>query len=133
MYYLTTKIEFSAYHRLWNPKFSDEKNKKIYQECFRGHGHNYMLETTVKGTLNPETGMVMNIKRLNQLLMTEIFPLVDHKNLNEDVPFLKGKIPTGEMISFCFWKILKDKLQDAKLHKLTLYESERNIVEYFED
>ncbi len=131
MHYLTTKIGFSAYHRLWNPDFTDVQNLEIYQECFRGHGHNYVLEVTVKGRTDLQTGMVMDIKRLNRLLMTEIFPIVDHKNLNNDVAFLKHVIPTAENISIQFWKILKSKLQEADLHKIRLLESEKNIVEYF--
>lgn len=130
MYYLTTKIMFSAYHRLWNPKFLDSENEEIYQECFRGHGHNYVLEVTIKGNPNPNTGMVMDIKRLRKLLMKEIHTLVDHKNLNEDVFFLKEIIPTAENICFQFWKILQEKVTEAKLHHIKLIESERNIVEY---
>jgi len=131
VHYLTTKIEFSAYHRLWNPKFSEQENHDIYQECARGHGHNYVLEVTVKGDANPETGMVMDLKRLNYLLKTEIFPVVDHKSLNSDVPYLKNRITTAENISAYFWDILKEKLQGAKLHKIKLAETEKNIVEYF--
>lgn len=133
MFYLTTKIGFSAYHRLWNHSFSDQENTEIYQECSRGHGHNYILEVTVKGEANATTGIVMDLKRLNRLLMTEIFPWVDHKNLNDDVPFLKGKIPTAELVSACCWDILKDKIKDAKLYRLKLFESEKNIVEYYGD
>ncbi len=140
---------FSAYHRLWNPEFSDQKNEETYQECFRGHGHNYVLEVTVKGKPNGDTGMVMDIKRLHKLLMREIHVLVDHKSLNDNVEFLKGVIPTAENVSLRIWKILKDKLNDemlgsspinetfgnkpndADLHCVKLIESERNVVEYF--
>ncbi len=122
---------FSSYHRLWNPTFSDTENEEIYQECFRGHGHNYVLEVTVKGQTHPQTGMVMDIKRLNKLLMREIHTLVDHKNLNDDVEFLKGIIPTAENVSRGIWNLLKNKLKDADLYRIKLMESERNIVEYF--
>jgi len=122
---------FSSYHRLWNPKFLDSENEEIYQECFRGHGHNYVLEVTVKGETHPHTGMVMDIKRLNKLLMREIHTLVDHKNLNEDVEFLKDIIPTAENVSQRIWSLLKTKLKDADLYRIKLVESERNIVEYF--
>ncbi|MBI2646067.1 MAG: 6-carboxytetrahydropterin synthase [Deltaproteobacteria bacterium] len=138
MHYLTTKIMFSSFHRLWNPKFSDLENEEIYQECFRGHGHNYVLEVTVnvlevtvKGQPHPQTGMVMDIKRLNKLLMREVHTLVDHKSLNDDVEFLKGVIPTAENVSQGIWSLLKNKLQDADLYRIKLMESERNIVEYF--
>lgn len=131
MYYLTTKIDFSAYHKLWNRHFSPQKNEQVYQECSRGHGHNYVLEITVKGEADPQTGMVMDIKRLRKILMTEVFPKVDHKSLNDDVPALEGKIPTAEILSGYFWSLLKDKIHKAELHRLTLYESEKNIVEYY--
>ena len=131
MHYLTTKIMFSSFHRLWNPKFSDPQNEEIYQEYFRGHGHNYVLEVTVKGQPHPQTGMVMDIKRLNKLLMREVHTLVDHKSLNDDVEFLKGIIPTAENVSQGIWSLLKNKLQDADLYRIKLMESERNIVEYF--
>lgn len=131
MHYLTTKIEFSAYHRLWNPSFTKEQNEEIYQECSRGHGHNYVLEITVKGCSDLQTGMVMDLKRLNRLLMKEVFPLVDHKSLNDDVHILKNIIPTAENVSYCLWNLIKPKLKDANLHRLKLFESEKNIVEYF--
>lgn len=131
MHFLTTKIMFSSYHRLWNPSFSDSQNEDVYQECFRGHGHNYILEVTIKGTPDPETGMVMDIKRLNKLIMKEIHTRVDHKSLNDDVDFLNGVIPTAENVCSKVWKVLKPKLQDADLYKLKLFESEKNIVEYF--
>jgi|SRR3989344_990691 len=131
MHYLTTHIEFSAYHRLFNPEFSDEKNHEIYQECVRGHGHNYILEVTVHGQSRKDTGIVMDLKKLNHLLMTEIFPFVDHKSLNDDVPFLKNINPTAENISMAFWNIIQEKLRDAALYRIRLSESDRNIVEYF--
>jgi 6-pyruvoyltetrahydropterin/6-carboxytetrahydropterin synthase len=131
MHYLTTRIEFSAYHKLWNPDFSEAENKEVYQECHRGHGHNYVLEVTVKGATDKDSGMVVDLKRLNRLLMTEIFPHVDHKSLNDDVPFLEGIITTAENLSVVFWNIIEKKLSGAKLHKVKLLESERNVVEYF--
>jgi len=122
---------FSAYHRLWNPEFSQEKNEEIFQECFRGHGHNYVLEVTIQGEVDPHTGMVMDIKRLKKFLMKEIHTLVDHKNLNSDVEFLKDIIPTAENMCTSLWKIISEKLKEAKLYRLKLFESENNIVEYF--
>ena len=85
----------------------------------------------MKGQTHPQTGMVMDIKCLNKLLMKEIHTLVDHKNLNEDVEFLKDVIPTAENVSHGIWKLLKNTLKDAELYRIKLMESERNIVEYF--
>ncbi|MBI4040356.1 MAG: 6-carboxytetrahydropterin synthase [Deltaproteobacteria bacterium] len=131
MHYLSTRIHFSAYHRLWNPAFSETKNEEIYQECIRGHGHNYILEVTIQGNTDPHTGMVMDLKKLKHLLKKEVFHFVDHKNLNEDVFFLKGIIPTAENLATVFWQLLKPKITDAKLYRIRLLESENNIAEYY--
>src|SRR5262245_6506509 len=95
---ITRRVEFCASHRLFNPKFSDEKNDALYGRCNNpnGHGHNYVLEVTVAGEVDPETGMVMDLKELKKVLDREIIDRVDHKNLNMDVDFLKGVIPTAE-------------------------------------
>jgi 6-pyruvoyltetrahydropterin/6-carboxytetrahydropterin synthase len=135
MLYVTKKIEFSASHRLFNPTFTDSMNDEIFDKCnnFFGHGHNYVLEVTVAGTPNPETGYVIDLKKLKRIIKNEIYDKVDHKHLNHDVAFLKGIIPTAENITIIFWKILKDKISDGKLYKLRLYESENSYVEYFGD
>jgi len=95
-----------------------------------GHGHNYVLEVTVRGDVHPETGMVLDLKTLKKLVTDEIIDKVDHKNLNVDVPFLEGVIPTAENLAIHFWEVLKPKLQEAELHELKLYESPRNFVIY---
>ena len=91
MIYITRKLEFCASHRLFNPEYSDEKNARVFGLCNNpnGHGHNYVMEVTVRGEVHPETGMVLDLKALKQLVNEEIILKVDHKNLNVDVPFLK--------------------------------------------
>ncbi|MGV7220191.1 MAG: 6-carboxytetrahydropterin synthase [Nitrospinales bacterium] len=132
MIYLTRKTEFCASHRLFNPKFSDEKNEQIFGLCNNpnGHGHNYVLEVTVRGEVEKETGMVLDLKALKKIITHEIIDKVDHKNLNVDVNFLKGVIPTAENVAIKFWEILEPKIENGQLHEVKLFESERNFVIY---
>ena len=132
MIYITRRLEFCASHRLFNPDFSDEKNELTFGLCNNpnGHGHNYVLEVTVKGEVDPETGMVLDLKALKKLINEEIINKVDHKNLNVDVDFLKGVIPTAENIAIHIWNILESKIESGELHEVKLFESERNFVVY---
>ena len=132
MIYITRRLEFCASHRLYNPEFSDEKNETTFGLCNNpnGHGHNYVLEVTVKGEVAPETGMVLDLKALKKLINEEIVSKVDHKNLNVDVDFLEGVIPTAENIAIHIWDILESKIESGTLHEVKLFESERNFVVY---
>ena len=132
MIFITRKIEFSAGHRLFNPDFSDEKNEATFGLCNNpnGHGHNYVLEVTLSGEVCNETGMVFDLKELKKLTQREIIDKVDHKNLNVDVEYLKGIIPTAENLAIKFWEILEPKITKGRLHEIKLYESERNYVVY---
>lgn len=133
MLYVTKKVDFSAAHRLYNPNYSDEMNEAIYDKCnnYNGHGHNYTLEVTVSGEPDPNTGYVIDLKKLKDLLINEIVSKVDHKHLNLDVDFLKGIIPTVENLSMIFWKILENKLPNGKLYKIRLYETDSSFVDYY--
>jgi len=132
MIFITRKIEFSAGHRLFNPNFSDEKNEATFGLCNNpnGHGHNYVLEVTLSGEVCDDTGMVFDLKELKKLTQREIIDKVDHKNLNVDVDYLKGIIPTAENLAIKFWEILEPKITKGRLHEIKLYESERNYVVY---
>ena len=132
MIFITRKIEFSAGHRLFNPDFSDEKNEATFGLCNNpnGHGHNYVLEVTLSGEVCDDTGMVFDLKELKKLTQREIIDKVDHKNLNVDVEYLKGVIPTAENLAIKFWEILEPKITKGRLHEIKLYESERNYVIY---
>ena len=132
MVYITRKSHFSASHRLYNPAWPDAKNDQVYGKCNNphGHGHNYDLEVTVAGNPPAETGMVMDLKRLAEIMEEEIVEKVDHKHLNHDVDFLQGVIPTAENMAIAFWKILQPKITEGKLHSIKLYESANNFVEY---
>ena len=132
MIFITRKIEFSAGHRLFNPDFSDEKNEATFGLCNNpnGHGHNYVLEVTLSGEVCDDTGMVFDLKELKKLTQREIIDKVDHKNLNVDVDYLKGIIPTAENLAIKFWEILEPKITKGRLYEIKLYESERNYVVY---
>jgi 6-pyruvoyltetrahydropterin/6-carboxytetrahydropterin synthase len=132
MVYVTRKASFSASHRLFNPSWSDAKNQEVFGKCNnpRGHGHNYDLEVTVAGDPPTATGMVIDLKKLADIIDVEIIERVDHKHLNEDVDFMRGLIPTAENIAMQFWKILRPRITEGKLVSIKLYESANNFVEY---
>ncbi len=132
MVYVTRKASFSAAHRLFNPAWPDQKNNEVFGKCNNpnGHGHNYDIEVTVGGDPPRDTGMVIDLKKLADIIEAEIIERVDHKNLNVDVDFLRGKIPTAENMAVAFWKILAPKITEGALYSIKLYESANNIVEY---
>lgn len=133
MVYVTRKETFSAAHRLYNPTFSDERNEAVFDKCnnFYGHGHNYTLEVTVRGVPDPETGYVIDLKRLRDLIDEVIIDKVDHKHLNYDVDFLHGIIPTVENLCVVFWQQLEHRLPSGELHRIRVFESENNVADYY--
>lgn len=132
MVYVTRKAYFSASHRLFNPSFSDEKNDEVFDKCnnFYGHGHNYVVEVTVAGIPDPHTGYVIDLKKLKDILDTEVIDKVDHKHLNHDVDFLQDVIPTAENLAIAFWQILEPKIPHGTLYSVKVFESDNNFVEY---
>ncbi|MBN2572605.1 MAG: 6-carboxytetrahydropterin synthase [Ignavibacteriales bacterium] len=129
MLYLTRRERFSAAHRLWKESFDKEKNEDIYGECSNFHGHNYVLEVTVKGKNDPESSFVINLKTLSKIIREHIISKLDHKFLN-DIEMLEGKTPTSENLSLVIWEELKDKIPNAELFSVKIYETENNCVEY---
>ncbi len=132
MVFVTRREIFSASHRLFNEKFTDEENERIFGKCnnLNGHGHNYVLEVVVAGEINPSTGYVLDLKILKNIIRKKVIGKVDHKNLNLDVDFLKDKIPTAENIAVGIWNQLEDKIPSGKLYSVKIYETENNYVEY---
>ncbi len=132
MIYVTRRASFSAAHRLYNPKFSEEKNKEIFGKCSNPnwHGHNYVLEVVVAGDINPETGYVIDLKILKKIINENVIDKVDHKNLNLETNFMKGIIPTAENIAVAIWNQLADKIPSGRLFAIKLYETENNYFEY---
>jgi 6-pyruvoyltetrahydropterin/6-carboxytetrahydropterin synthase len=135
MIYITRKENFSAAHKLFRPEWSDEKNLSVFGKCAnpKWHGHNYNLWVTVKGEVNPETGFVTNLSDVSAILRTYILDKVDHKNLNEDVDFMKGKLASTEMLAIEFWKQLEGPIGKlgCSLHCIKIQETDKNFVEYY--
>jgi len=132
MVYLTRKEHFCASHRLYNPKFSEKENLDIYGKCAyaNGHGHNYEIEVTVAGEPDADTGMILDLKKLSDIIESEILIHVDHKHLNLDVAFLQGIIPTAENLAKVFWTILRPRIPAGRLASIKVYETPNNFAEY---
>lgn len=135
MIYITRKEHFNAAHKLFRPEWSEEKNIEVFGKCANAnwHGHNYSLFVTVKGEVDNETGYVVDLKKLSTLIREKITDKVDHKNLNLDVPFMKGVLASTENLSIAFWKELQPHINKlgCRLHCIKLYETENNYVEYY--
>lgn len=129
---VTARLTFSAAHRLHNPDYDADWNRRIYDKCDnpRGHGHNYVITVSVKGKIDPETGMVIDLKRLKDIVRKQIIDRVDHTNLNEDVEFLHGVIPTAENLARSFWAQLAPAINEGALYEVVLQETEKNSVVY---
>ena len=132
MVYLTRRATFSAAHRLWSNHLSDEENYALYEKCANpnGHGHNYVLEVTVRGIPNPQTGMILNLTDMKRITEEQVISSVDHKHLNYDVPWLEGVIPTAELLVVAFWKRLQRGFPEGMLYEVKLHETENNIALY---
>lgn len=126
------KEHFNAAHRLYNPNWSDQKNDQIFGKCNNPnyHGHNYDLFVKVIGEPDPDTGYVYDMKELSDIIKEEILAQFDHRNLNEDVPEFKELNPTAENIALIIWNKLRGRIDSKYDLKVTLYETERNFVEY---
>lgn len=133
MIYVTRKIEFSAAHYYHNPDLSPEENRRLFGKCAnpQGHGHNYVLEVTVAGEPDSQTGMVLDLKELKQILQQEVMEVFDHKFINHQVPALAGQIPTSENIACALWGLLAGKITRGRLHRIRLYETPDLFVDYY--
>jgi 6-pyruvoyltetrahydropterin/6-carboxytetrahydropterin synthase len=129
---VTARLTFSAAHRLHNPAFDDAWNRRTYGKDDNpgGHGHNYSLQVSVRGKIDPQTGMVIDLKRLKEIVNERVIDRVDHCNLNEDVDFLRGIIPTAENLARAFWQQLAPAIVQGTLHEIVLQETEKNSVIY---
>lgn len=132
MVYATRRETFSAAHRLYNPNFSDDENLRIFGKCSNPnwHGHNYTLEVVVAGEIDPETGYVIDLKKLKTIIIENVIKHVDHKNLNTETEFMRDLIPTAENITIAIWNQLVNKIPKGKLFSVKLYETENNYFEY---
>ena len=133
--YISRRARFNAAHKLYNPDWSDEKNHEVFGKCANAnwHGHNYELHVTVMGVPSDDTGYCMDMKTLSDLIKEFIEEPLDHKNLNLDVPWMKGKRTSTENLIIEIWNQLEKPIQEhnCTLHKIRLYETENNYAEYF--
>ena len=129
--YVTRRVHFNAAHRLHNPAWSDADNARVFGGCNNPnwHGHNYEMEVTVRGEPHPDTGYTYDLGQLRDTLERVILSKVDHKNLNLDVDFLRGIIPSSENVALAFWRQLEPHIQGAQLYSIKLWETPRNLVE----
>jgi 6-pyruvoyltetrahydropterin/6-carboxytetrahydropterin synthase len=137
MLYVSRKEHFNAAHKLYNPQWTKEKNTEVFGPCANEnwHGHNFDLIVTVKGLPDPDTGFVVDLKKLSNVIKSEVVDKLDHKNLNVDVDFMKDKLASCENLVIEIWKILDKKMPTitrfGQLHCIRLYETPRNYVEYY--
>ncbi|MBA2407409.1 MAG: 6-carboxytetrahydropterin synthase [Chitinophagales bacterium] len=133
MLYITRKEHFNAAHRLFNALWNDEENEAVFGKCSNKnfHGHNYNLFVTVRGNPNPETGLIVNAKNLSALIKAVILDKVDHKNLNLEVAFLNGIIPSTENLAKAIWNQLNPHITECELHCVRLFETENIYAEYY--
>ncbi len=134
MVYITRIEHFNAAHKLYNPSWSKEKNDEVFGKCANEnwHGHNFELHVTLKGSPNPDTGFVYDVKKLSIIVKEHVIDKLDHKNLNEDVNFMTGQLCSIENLVIAIWKQLAPELpENISLHSLKLYETPRIYVEYF--
>jgi len=135
MVYITRKEQFNAAHRLFRPDFSDKENLRVFGKCSNPnwHGHNYTLFVTVKGEVSKETGFVANLKELSALIVEKVIDRIDHKNINLEVDFMKGKLASTENLTLAMWNVLEPGVRKlgAELYKIRVEETDNNYAEYF--
>ena len=134
MIYITRRERFNAAHRLFKPEFSDDENLQVFGKCSNPnwHGHNYELFVTVKGNVNPDTGFLVNLKDLSEIIEQRVIEKLDHRNINIEVKFMAGKLASTENLAIGIWNELAGPVSEmgAQLHSIKLYETENNFVEY---
>jgi 6-pyruvoyltetrahydropterin/6-carboxytetrahydropterin synthase len=120
---------FNAAHQLRDPGLSDDENRRLFGKCVNLHGHNYVLDVTVAGEVDKATGYVIDLKRLSEVICRQIIQDVDHRNLNTDVPWLEGVIPTAENLAAAFWERLRPELPEGLLRSVRVSETDKNWAE----
>jgi len=131
--FITRQVHFNSAHRLYNPTKSLAWNQKQYGLCTNPHwhGHNYVLEVTLKGQPDPVTGYIMDLAELKRIIHQAVVDKCDHRNLNDEVDFLRGIIPSSENLVIAFWQELAPRIHHGRLHCVRLYETPRNFAEFF--
>jgi 6-pyruvoyltetrahydropterin/6-carboxytetrahydropterin synthase len=120
---------FNAAHQLFDPRRSDEENRQLFGKCANLHGHNYVLEVVVAGQVDHATGYVFDLKQLSDVISRRVIQDVDHRNLNTDVRWLEGRIPTAENLAAAFWERIRSELPEGLLRSVRLWETDKNWAE----
>ena len=120
---------FNAAHQLYDPDLPWDENRRLFGKCVNLHGHNYVLEVVVGGEVDPASGYVLDLKSLSEIISTQVIRDVDHRNLNTDVPWLKGNIPTTENLAQAFWRRLEPELPEGLLRSVRVWETDKNWAE----
>ena len=133
MILLTRKAEFSSSHYYWSDQLSADENLRLFGKCANknGHGHNYTLEVTVKGEVDPRSGFVVDLKQLKEVMHREVLDAMDHRFLNKEVPEFLHQVPTTENIAIAIWQRLATKLERATLHRVRVYETPDLFVDFY--
>jgi 6-pyruvoyltetrahydropterin/6-carboxytetrahydropterin synthase len=126
---VSRRESFNAAHELRDPDKSDEENRRLFGKCANLHGHNYVLEVVVAGEIQDETGYVLDLKQLSDVISRRVIEDVDHRNLNTDVPWLRGRIPTAENLALAFWERIRSELPEGMLRSVRLWETDKNWAE----
>ncbi len=126
---VSRRESFNAAHQLCDPGLSDEENERVFGKCANLHGHNYVLEVVVAGQVDQATGYVFDLKQLSDVIARQVIQDVDHRNLNTDVPWLEGLIPTAENLAIAFWERIRSELPEGMLRSVRLWETDKNWAE----
>jgi len=129
---VSRRESFNAAHQLRDPGLSDAENRRLYGKCANLHGHNYVLEVAVAGEIDPETGYVLDLKLLSDVISRRVIADVDHRNLNTDVPWLEGLIPTAENLAVACWERIRSELPEGLLRSVRVWETDKNWAEVVE-
>ena len=126
---LSRRLTFASGHILARPEWDEARNREVFGACSGDHGHNYELEVTVSGSVDVNTGMVINLREVDRIVKDLVIHDVDHRHLNRDVPWLEGCLPTAENVAMAIWRRLDGQLPSARLERVRLKETENNVVE----
>jgi 6-pyruvoyltetrahydropterin/6-carboxytetrahydropterin synthase len=121
---------FNAAHQLFDPDLSDDENQRLFGKCANLHGHNYVVEVVVAGQVDQASGYVMDLKLLSDIIARQVIRDVDHRNLNTDVPWLKGRVPTAETLAQAFWERLRPELPEGLLRSVRVWETDNSWAEF---
>lgn len=131
MPFVTKIFKFCAAHQYWNTSWSEEKNREVFGEDVRPHGHNYSLEITVSGEIDQDTGFIIDLNELKRLVNTRVIDLIDHATIEKDIPQLRGKQPSTENMVIWVWNQIEPELEDVTLHRVRLRETPTIYTDYF--